>query len=266
MSVTPLQEPYLMVVLYEQGFHEVESLLLRPNHRLRIPVSNMSNALLTVECNLHTEAGPNSVNKHFLSRSWKESIKRIKVPLLRTANHNIVNVGDIVLLFAYIGDLRVCTWFGIVENLAVDFLLETSFINRCICGIFSTKKKSSLGIRGQWWLLQQNRNKLDWLWRKHVRQKHETLRRHSTRQTIFVSRCTTSFDTASYQRDSIGSLSSHRAQEDYDRQPYRWTLMFHNCTEPNGNSTWKFIFRLHQSWWQSQWFFQNLCVSILSDV
>lgn len=34
------------------------------------------------------------------------------------------------------GDLHTDAWLGIVENLAVNLPLGTSFIDRCICGIF----------------------------------------------------------------------------------------------------------------------------------
>lgn len=43
--------------------------------------------------------------------------------------------------FVCIGDLLVRPWFAIVENVAVDVLLGTSFIDLWIRGVFSTKRK-----------------------------------------------------------------------------------------------------------------------------
>lgn len=38
-------------------------------------------------------------------------------------------------------DLYAYTWFGTFKNHAVDLLIRTSFIERCICGIFWTEQK-----------------------------------------------------------------------------------------------------------------------------
>lgn len=42
--------------------------------------------------------------------------------------------------FVRMGDLNVCAWFGIVRNFSVDVLLGTSVIDRCIWGIFHSKR------------------------------------------------------------------------------------------------------------------------------
>lgn len=44
-------------------------------------------------------------------------------------NYEVMNIEGIMLLLKHIAILRVRVWFGIVENLAVDVLLGTSFIN-----------------------------------------------------------------------------------------------------------------------------------------
>lgn len=44
-------------------------------------------------------------------------------------------------MFVGIDDLRVRTWFRVVENLTVDVLLGSFFIYRCIGGIFQSEHK-----------------------------------------------------------------------------------------------------------------------------
>lgn len=38
-------------------------------------------------------------------------------------------------------DLQVCPWFGVVENLAVDVLLVTTYMDSCMKEIFPTDKR-----------------------------------------------------------------------------------------------------------------------------
>lgn len=85
-------------------------------------------------------AGLNLINKDFLPLVWKDSIKWIKPPQLRTVNCEMVKKGGLVSLFVRMGYLRVRPWSGIVENLAVD-ILGPSFIDRCIRRIFARKHK-----------------------------------------------------------------------------------------------------------------------------
>lgn len=82
------------------------------------------------------------LNQHgFPTATGMESIKQIKSSPLWTLNGEVVNIEASVPLLTRTGNLRVCARFGIVENLAVDELLEISSINRGICGIFSTELK-----------------------------------------------------------------------------------------------------------------------------
>lgn len=52
-----------------------------------------------------------------------------------------MNIEITVQLFIRMGYLHIRTWYGIVENLAVDILLRTLFINRCIRRIFPTERQ-----------------------------------------------------------------------------------------------------------------------------
>lgn len=78
------------------------------------------------------------MNEDFLLLAWRKAMKTIESPSLHTANRNVEIVVDIVSLSVHMGDLRVRPWFAVVENLAVELLLGTSFIDCCILGLFSS--------------------------------------------------------------------------------------------------------------------------------
>lgn len=71
----------------------------------------------------------------------KEVFEKIISPRLRTANGKVVSVEGIMHLYVRMGDLRVRSWFGVVENLVIDVLLGTSFMYRCIRRIFPSEQK-----------------------------------------------------------------------------------------------------------------------------
>lgn len=73
------------------------------------------------------------VEKYLIPQLWLEFIKPIESPSSRSMNREIINVRGIVSLFVGKGDLCLPTYYGIVENLAIDELLETSVIDSCIC-------------------------------------------------------------------------------------------------------------------------------------
>lgn len=68
-------------------------------------------------------------------------MKTIKSLPLCNASQELVPIEGIVPLSAPTGDLRVRSWFGVVESLAVNVLLGMSFIDRCIRGIFPSVPK-----------------------------------------------------------------------------------------------------------------------------
>lgn len=47
-------------------------------------------------------------------------MKRIKLSPLRTLNRKVVSVEGTVPTFVRVGAVRVYTWFGVAENLAVE--------------------------------------------------------------------------------------------------------------------------------------------------
>lgn len=120
---------YFLKVQFDDGLHDVASFFRKPTYRFEISADVLSNALRTMTSLLDTDVVHNLVNKDFLGQAWKESIKSSKSPQLRTGSREKVNIEGIVAEFIPMGDLRVRPWIGIVENLSVDVLLETSFID-----------------------------------------------------------------------------------------------------------------------------------------
>lgn len=83
--------------------------------------------------------------KDFLPRWWKHWIKPVKSLALIKENREIVNIKCIIPFFARNGYLSTGPYFGIVKCLSVDVLVGTSFIDRCICRVFSIEVEAVLG-------------------------------------------------------------------------------------------------------------------------
>lgn len=130
-----------MFIEYERDSHDVVWFFCKQTYCICVSVGIMSNALLNAASILDTSADPNSVNKEFLSRGWKESIKLIKSPPLQTAGREVNNVEGIFHLIVSIGGSCARAWFGTVGNLAVDLLLGMLFFEECIHGIFQTERE-----------------------------------------------------------------------------------------------------------------------------
>lgn len=82
------------------------------------------------------------MNKDFLPQACGKSQKSVHSVLLQTANREVVDIEGIAPMFIAIGELRVSTWIGIVENPDVHVLLGASFLNRYIRSIFTTERNA----------------------------------------------------------------------------------------------------------------------------
>lgn len=67
-------------------------------------------------------------------------MKTIKLSPLRTANREVASVEKIERLFVCMGNSGARAWIGLLENLAVDVLSGTSFIDGCILEIIPSKR------------------------------------------------------------------------------------------------------------------------------
>lgn len=86
---------------------------------------------------LHTGACPSIVNSLFLPQNWLQYLYAIKAPSMKASTREAAHVQGCILLHVYKGDLYACVGFDIVEKLAVDLLLRTSFTERCIFDVFT---------------------------------------------------------------------------------------------------------------------------------
>lgn len=101
------------------------SLSGEPAFAMKTSTDFTSSVLLTVKSLLDTGAGLTLVKIDFLPDAWKNSIKSIKFPQLRTASREIASKECIMLISISFGELGVRAWFVIVGNLAVNELLGT---------------------------------------------------------------------------------------------------------------------------------------------
>lgn len=101
-------------------------------------------SLRTATCLLHTEDGINFFNPTLLSSQRTNCVKCRKIPHLCRATQESLRLEGTILLQVGLGDLRVRVWLGIVNNLAVDMLLGTYFIDCCIRRIFSAERNALL--------------------------------------------------------------------------------------------------------------------------
>lgn len=61
--------------------------------------------------------------------------------MLKSANQQTIQTKRVMLLHLLVDNLCVIVWFKVVENLAVDVLLEASFSDKYIRAIFPTEWK-----------------------------------------------------------------------------------------------------------------------------
>lgn len=58
---------------------------------------------------------------------------------MRSGTKQAVSIDGIIQMLVNIGDLIVRVWFGVVENHAVDVLLDTALIDLCIRDVFQSE-------------------------------------------------------------------------------------------------------------------------------
>lgn len=86
-----------------------------------------------------TGVAPNLINAAFIKSLWTSLIKCQYKPKLQTANKQSFLVMRTVLLHVGVSELCIQAWFAIVDSLAVDLLLGTSFLDHYILESFSEK-------------------------------------------------------------------------------------------------------------------------------
>lgn len=87
-------------------------------------------------CFVHTENGHSLTNEDYLKPKLKFCFKRMLPPELKMETKDMIDIQGVVLLAVPMRDMQVRIWFGVVQNLAVDFHFGTTSICKCIRRIF----------------------------------------------------------------------------------------------------------------------------------
>lgn len=112
----------------------------KPTYRVKVSIVVKSSALLTVESLVNTGPGSNLVNNDFVLADWKDFVKSIKSPQLRTENGEVLTIENMCTCSFVLPPMH-SSLVGIVQNLAVNILLRFSFIDRGTRGIFLTERR-----------------------------------------------------------------------------------------------------------------------------
>lgn len=141
IRLSPPSGQYVFKVQFDDGSHDVASLFGKATYYVKISIGVIANALMKVKSLLDTGASPNLIKKDFLPQAWKDSMNSIKSRQLRTVKRKVVHIDGIVTLLICMDSLHVCAWIGTGENLVVNVLLGTQFIDLCIRRILHTDRK-----------------------------------------------------------------------------------------------------------------------------
>lgn len=133
-----LRIPYVVDIRFSVEPQKMAYFFRRPPYREWISIGTQPNAPRIVACLLNTSSGPNSVDKSFLPRQFCNQIKAADYVNGCTAIKQAVHIYGIIQMFVKIGDFRNRS-FIVVENLTIDVLLGTCFIDCCIGSIFPSQ-------------------------------------------------------------------------------------------------------------------------------
>lgn len=101
-------------------------------------------AIMRTESLIDWEASPNIVNKAFVQPSWHSDVWTIQQPRIWEKCTERVQIEGSVLLSIFIRELFARAWFGEVDNLPTELLLETVFIGWCMGRVFLSEYKIAL--------------------------------------------------------------------------------------------------------------------------
>lgn len=116
----------------------------KPTYNLWVPYEPTKTVMRTATCLIYTGAVGNLTNSPVIAEKWRNRVKRKKVPTLRTATKQQLPLEQLIVLHLCLGHLNTHIRFRMSQNLAVDELLETSFIGRSMRIIFHVEQKAVL--------------------------------------------------------------------------------------------------------------------------
>ena len=127
---------------YEFSPDDVISLFRSRNYkvvgRVGSPQRGMEPKLMVID----TGCGPNLIAREALNESFHRYIRPCPPSAaLRSANKSPLRVTGVILLTLQLGDLEARVHFGVVDGLAADIIIGTSFQDRFISGIFPIEQR-----------------------------------------------------------------------------------------------------------------------------
>lgn len=151
---------------------ETSSYIIRTSTRSQCFVTLMAKKMLLVNSAFDTGEGPKLTRADFLKAEWLRATQANGRPGLKNTTNPKVDVVGIITLNIWLDDSRAKVVSGVVRNLAVLILLETSVIDRFVRTSLPPDKRYSLIIPSQY------RYSLPKIWQKSERTR---MTRHKTR-------------------------------------------------------------------------------------
>ena len=111
------------------------------NYKIDIFVGPNGNSAIALRATLDTDAGPNIISSWNLPPEWIRLAKPVKAPRLFTASKHRLPVIGLLPLTTRIGELRVRVEFLLVESMATDCILGTTFIDQHVRAIVPPSRK-----------------------------------------------------------------------------------------------------------------------------
>lgn len=115
--------------------------LAKPTYKVRIKIALTKTVLHPKTDLVDTAAGTNLMNEDYLNPAWKCSIERLESSKLRTATNVVIKAQGVTPFLLHIGDVQARVCFRFVQNLALNMLLGTMYIDKGIRGIFCMERK-----------------------------------------------------------------------------------------------------------------------------
>lgn len=157
-SIYALQEPYSMVVHYDEDSHDVASSFRKPTYRIRISVCIRSTTSLTVASLLNTSVGLNLINRDFPSVVGSNPSNRLsRHHFERRLAEWLTSKASCICLYAW-------SIYAYAPGLELSNILSWTYCLRLLLSSNGNSKysqpnrKASLGIQDQnrllWQILQ----------------------------------------------------------------------------------------------------------------
>lgn len=120
---------------------ENNTLFSKKNYEVAIIISLTVSHMPPINCVFDPGAGPHLLQEDLVKPYWLPLIRPCRKSRLKCATNQKVEDVRTITLHVQSGDSRLRVMFGIFRNLAVATVLGTSFIEKCITGIFPIDQK-----------------------------------------------------------------------------------------------------------------------------